>query len=175
MPPPLLSPLVSSSPPQRHAVTARQLRRLPRPCLPALQYQCAARHQRAACCRCHTAGKLPLPPPPPLPPRCHCASHCSAAADDTTLPSSCRQAAKLAAVAVLPPPPMPPRYCHSCTIATVLLPRCSLLMPCCRAATWSAWESLGELGRVWKCFGALERAGEHDGGRASWGRICPLA
>ena len=74
----------------RHTVAARWWRWLPRPCLPALRCQRAVYH---CCHRRRSAGELPLPllPPPPL--RCRCASRHCAAADDSKLLPSCRQAA----------------------------------------------------------------------------------
>ncbi len=69
----------------------------------------------------------------------------------------CCQASKLAAAAALPSPLSLWCY-HWCrAIVAALLPRCLPPPLCCRAATWSAWEHLGELGRAWE---ASERLGE---------------
>ncbi len=154
---------------RRHAADA-----LPTRCLPLPPPPPPPPPPPHRCCR-RVAGKLPLPLPPPLLPCCRNASHCGAATNDTTLLLSCCQAAKLAAAAALPPLPPPSHYCRRCAIAAALLSSCLPPLPCCCAAAWSDWEHLGELGRAWKCFGALRRAGELADGKASWGRICPLA
>ncbi len=156
VPPPSLSPPVSSSPPRRCPVAAQQWRQLLWPCLLPLRCQGAARHR--------AVNKLPLPPPPPLPPCCchasraavndaalspHCqAGHrrCAAATTATTttvllppLHYNCHPAVALpAAAAVLP------LHCHRCccAVAAIAMPPPPLLRCCRRRGSTPAWGSM---------------------------------